>query len=220
MDTQLRLILLGPPGCGKGTQGKMLERLYLIPQLSTGDILRAAIRDGTPLGTKAKSYIDKGNLVPDDVIIGIMGERISAADCGRGYILDGFPRTIGQARALDEMLARTGQKLSAAIALDVTDDEVVSRLSGRRQCNKCGAAYHLQFKKPLQPDRCDTCGGELLRRDDDNESTVRERLKVYNEQTAPLLEYYERQGLLRHVTAAGSIGDIFGRLCSLIDKEL
>lgn len=215
----LRLILMGPPGCGKGTQGKKLEAVYHIPELSTGDMLRAAIRDGTPVGIKAKAFMDKGGLVPDEVIIDVMRERLAAKDCENGYILDGFPRTVEQAKALDKFLAEKGLKLSAAVNLDVPDEEVVARLSGRRQCKKCGTGFHIIFNKPERDDRCDACGGELYQRDDDNEQTIRERLKVYNKETRPLLEHYKKQGLLLSVAGQGSIDDIFGRIRSLIDKE-
>lgn len=218
MGNQIRLILIGPPGCGKGTQGKRLEARYATPQLSSGDMLRAAIRDGTPVGSTAKGFMDRGALVPDEVIIGIMRERLAAADCAQGYILDGFPRTIEQARALDRLFAETGQRLTAAINLDVADDEVVRRLSGRRQCRKCGTGFHVLFRTPAREGICDACGGLLEQRDDDNEKTIRERLAVYNRQTAPLLGFYEGQGLLRNVPGTGSIDEIFDRICSLIDQ--
>lgn len=214
-----RLILMGPPGCGKGTQGKRLEARFRIPQLSTGDMLRAAIREGIPVGMAAKSFMDRGALVPDDVIVGVMRERMERPDCANGYLLDGFPRTIEQAKALDRMLAETGQKLTAAITLDVGDEEVVGRLSGRRQCGRCGAGFHLLFQRPKAEGVCDACGGELYQRDDDNEDTIRERLAVYGRQTAPLLAYYDGQGLLRRIPGAGSVDEIFKRICSLIERE-
>lgn len=220
MEKALRLILMGPPGCGKGTQGKKIEALYRVPQLSTGDMLRAAIRDGAPVGHKAKGFMDRGELVPDGVIIDIMRERLAAPDCAGGYILDGFPRTIEQAKALDGLLVENGQRLLAAISLDVSDEEVVARLSGRRQCKACGTGYHLLFNRSRKDGICDACGGELYQRDDDSESTVRERLRVYNRQTAPLLDYYGRQGILRRIPGAGSIDDVFGRIRSLIQREL
>lgn len=220
MTRNLKLILMGPPGCGKGTQGKKLEALLKIPQLSTGDMLRAAIRDNTPVGLEAKGFMDRGMLVPDDVIVGVMKERLKAADCRDGYILDGFPRTPGQAKALDKMFAETGQKLSGVINLAVPDEDVVARLSGRRQCRECGTGFHVLFKKPLKDMICDACGGELYQRDDDNEVTIRERLKVYNSQTAPLLDHYGKMGLLHNVKGRGSIEEIFGRIRSLIEMEL
>ncbi|HPQ80958.1 MAG TPA: adenylate kinase [bacterium] len=216
----VRVILMGPPGCGKGTQGKKLEAKFGIPQLSTGDMLRKAVRDGTPVGMKAKGFMDEGKLVPDEVIIGIMKERLAAPDCDRGYILDGFPRTVEQARALDGLFSESGQDLTAVVNLDVDDEEVVRRLSGRRQCRKCGTGFHVSFNRPKVEGVCDACGGELYQRDDDNEKTIRERLEVYNRQTAPLLAYYEEKGLLYSTPGSGSIDDIFGRTCSLIEKGL
>lgn len=220
MAEAVRIVLMGPPGCGKGTQGKKIEAHYGIPQLATGDMLRAAIRDGTPVGLMAKKYTDRGHLVPDDVIVGIMRERLSAKDCQGGYILDGFPRTVEQATALDGFLAERGQKLMAVINLDVPDEEVVKRLAGRRQCKSCGTGFHDLFNRPKEDGICDVCGGELYQRDDDNESTVRERLDVYNRQTAPLLSYYEGRGLLRNIKGAGRIDDIFKRIRSLIDRKM
>ena len=220
MTQTIRTILMGPPGCGKGTQGKKLEAKYSIPQLSTGDMLRAAVRDKTQVGLKAKEYMDSGNLVPDDVIVGVIRDRLNASDCDKGYILDGFPRTIGQAEALDGLFADNGHKLTAVINLDVADDDVVARLSGRRQCKKCGTGFHIVFNKAKQEGICDACGGELYQRDDDNEVTVRERLNVYKEKTAPLLGYYEKQGLLNNIPGTGSIDEIFDRVCSLIDKRV
>ena len=220
MTQTIRTILMGPPGCGKGTQGKKLEAKYSIPQLSTGDMLRAAVRDKTQVGLKAKEYMDSGNLVPDDVIVGVIRERLNASDCDKGYILDGFPRTIGQAEALDGLFVDNGHKLTAVINLDVADDDVVARLSGRRQCKKCGTGFHIVFNKAKQEGICDACGGELYQRDDDNEVTVRERLNVYKEKTAPLLGYYEKQGLLNNIPGTGSIDEIFDRVCSLIDKRV
>lgn len=213
-----RLILMGPPGCGKGTQGKKLEARYKIPQLSSGDMLRRAIREGTPVGILAKRFIDKGELVTDEVIIDIMCARIAKEDCKSGYILDGFPRTIEQAKALDKMFEAAGEKLDAVVNLKVADDEVVRRLSGRRQCKKCGTGFHVQFNRSKEDGVCDACGSELFKRDDDNEETIRGRLSVYNKQTAPLLQYYSEKGLLRETEGTGSIDDIFARVCSLIEK--
>ena len=220
MDKKLRLILMGPPGCGKGTQGKKLEAVFRIPQLSSGDMLRAAVRDKTKVGLVAKGFMDNGQLVPDEVIIGVMRERLALSDCSSGYILDGFPRTIEQARALDKLFTETGQNLSSVINLDVADKDVVARLSGRRQCKKCGTGFHVLFNKSKKDGICDACGGELYQRDDDNEKTISDRLVVYKKQTAPLLEYYEKQGLLKNIKGTGSIDDIFGRIRSLIEKGL
>lgn len=210
---------MGPPGCGKGTQGKRLGSHYRIPQLSTGDMLRAAVRDLTPVGVKARGYMDKGQLVPDEVIIGIMRERLAASDCSRGYILDGFPRTIEQGKALDRLFTETGDKLTAVLNLAVPDEEVVARLSGRRQCTKCGTGFHVSFNKPKKEGVCDACGANLYQRDDDNEKTVCDRLSVYNKQTAPLIEFYKNKNVLHELKGFGSIDEIFKKLCSLIDSS-
>jgi len=213
------LILMGPPGCGKGTQGKRLEERYGIPQLATGDMLREAVKNATPVGLKAKSYMDRGQLVPDEVIVGVMRERMGRKDCAKGFILDGFPRTVGQAEALGGLLKDLNKKIVAAINLDVADEEVVQRLSGRRSCLSCGATYHIAFSPPKKEGRCDKCGTELVQRSDDKEGTIRERLSVYRAQTAPLISFYDRLGLLRNVLGTGSIDGIFNAVCSLIDKE-
>jgi len=220
MSKEVRIILMGPPGCGKGTQGKKLEAKYKIPQLSTGDMLRSAVRDQTPVGLKARAYMDEGNLVPDDVLLGIMRERLAVSDCTDGYILDGFPRTTGQAEGLDGLFKESGHSLLAVVNLEVADRDVIARLSGRRQCRKCGVGYHVVFNKPKIEDVCDVCGGELYQRDDDNEVTVSARLEVYKEKTAPLLDYYGKQGLLCSTPGAGSIDEIFGRICSLIEERI
>jgi len=216
----IRLVLMGPPGCGKGTQGKKLGERYNIPQLSTGDMLRSAVKDKTEIGLKAKEFMDVGGLVPDEVIIGIVRERLFSSDCSRGYILDGFPRTIVQAKALDNMLTEKGQKLLSSVNLDVPDSELVERLSGRRQCKKCGMGYHIKFKPSKVEGVCDVCGNELYQRDDDNEVTVQSRLKVYKEKTAPLLDYYRDSEILLNVDGLGDIGAIFSKVCSLIDERL
>lgn len=210
---------MGPPGCGKGTQGKRLEDKYSIPQLAAGDMLREAVRNKTEVGTKAKGYLDRGALVPDQVIVDVMRERIEKPDCADGFILDGFPRTIGQAEALQKLLAQTGKRLFAAINLDIDDEEVVRRLMGRRSCQSCGTPYHVVFSPPAKEGLCDKCGGKLAGRSDDREETIRERLRVYRDQTAPLIDYYQRLGLLRTIKGTGTIDEIFGSICSLIDKE-
>jgi len=216
----IRLILMGPPGCGKGTQAKMLEERFGIVHLSTGDILRAAVREDTEVGTKAKAIMDRGELVPDDIIVGVMKDRVRSDDCANGYILDGFPRTLVQAAALDRMMAEMSQPLTAAVALAVPDDEVVRRLAGRRQCSKCDAGYHVEFNPSSKDGVCDTCGGALYRRDDDNEETIRQRLAVYHEQTAPVIEYYRERNSLIEVQGVGSIEEIFESMCSLIDRRI
>ena len=192
----MKLILLGPPGAGKGTQAKMLTDAFAIPQISTGDILRAAVKEGTPLGVKAKSFMDAGGLVPDEVVIGIVAERLQQDDCSNGFILDGFPRTVAQADALQANLEQMGKDLDSVIALQVDAEALVERLTGRRTCKACGRGYHISFDPPAEEGRCDACGGELMQRDDDREETIRKRLEVYDEQTAPLIHYYREAGLL------------------------
>ena len=215
----MRVILLGPPGAGKGTQAQRLTQKLGIPQVSTGDILRAAVAAGTPLGREAKATMDQGALVPDSVVIGIIRERLAAPDCARGYILDGFPRTAAQAEALGEMLQALGTPLTAVLSLTVDPEELVRRLGGRRTCGSCGAAYHLETAPPPRVGLCDRCGGGLLQRDDDREETIRKRLAVYREQTAPLVAYYRGLGLLREVDGRGDIDAIFARICRLLGAE-
>jgi len=192
----MKLILLGAPGAGKGTLAKKLIEKYNIPQLSTGDMLRAAVRKGTELGKKAKSFMDSGALVTDELVIGIIAERLREADCSNGFILDGFPRTIPQADALSGIT-----KIDKALSLNVDDETVVSRLSGRRTCKNCGAIYHIENLKPINAGKCDKCSGELFQRDDDKEDTIRNRLKTFNAQTKPLIEYYSKKGLIVNLDA-------------------
>ena len=192
----MKLILLGPPGAGKGTQAKMLTERFDIPQISTGDILRAAVKEGTPMGVKAKSFMDAGALVPDEVVIGIVRERLQKEDCAAGFILDGFPRTVAQADALKDTLHSLGKDLDAVISIEVDTEALVERLTGRRTCRECGRGYHVKFDPPREAGRCDVCGGELIQRDDDREETIRKRLEVYHEQTSPLIAYYSNQALL------------------------
>jgi len=208
----MRAILLGPPGCGKGTQAKILIDMYGVPQIATGDILREALKKGTPLGVQAQSYMDKGQLVPDDLVIQIIEERLKQADCGSGFILDGFPRTIAQAEALDKTLTGMGLTLEYVFNIDVGDEELVKRLTGRRICKSCGASYHLAFNPPREDGRCDACQGELYQRDDDKEETIRNRLKVYQAQTAPLIDFYQEQNILSSINGVGSIDQITARL--------
>jgi adenylate kinase len=192
----MKLILLGPPGAGKGTQAKMLTERFAIPQIATGDILRGALQAGTPLGLQAKSFMDAGALVPDDVVIGIVRERLQQDDCRPGFILDGFPRTVAQADALQATLAELDRCLDRVVSLTVDADALVERLTGRRTCRGCGRGYHVRFDPPRNAQRCDACGGELYQRDDDREETIRKRLGVYAQQTAPLIDYYRSAGLL------------------------
>jgi adenylate kinase len=212
----MNLILLGPPGAGKGTQAKMMIDKYHIPQISTGDILRAALKERTPLGLKAKEYMDKGLLVPDEVVIDIIKERLKEADCQKGYILDGFPRTVAQAQALDKVLASMNTAIDDVISIEVDKGELIKRLTGRRTCRQCGRGYHVIFDPPTNKDLCDKCQGELYQRDDDNEDTVRNRLEVYDSQTFPLIQYYKEKTLIRSIDGQGSIQQIFDRIVKVL----
>ena len=199
------MILLGPPGCGKGTQAKMLMDAYHIPQIATGDILREAVKKGSPLGRKAKTYMDQGSLVPDSLVIKIIEERLREADCARGFILDGFPRTTAQAEALEGTLVTLGLSLEHVLSIEVDDEELVKRLTGRRICRQCGESYHILFNPPKKEGVCDSCRGELYQRDDDKENTIRNRLKVYQAQTAPLITFYREKGIMRTINGMGTI---------------
>lgn len=199
----MKLILLGAPGAGKGTQAEIISEKYNIPTISTGNIIRAALKNGTEMGLKAKSFIEAGALVPDDVVIGIIKERLAESDCESGYILDGFPRTIPQAEALDSM----GFEIDAALSIEVADEEIVKRMSGRRVCEKCGASYHTEYKKPRVEGKCNFCDGNLVIRKDDEPETVKNRLKVYHEQTEPLKEYYKSCGKLICVEGQDEVKD-------------
>lgn len=213
------LILLGPPGAGKGTQARMLEEAFGLIQLSTGDLLRAAVAAGTPAGQKAKAVMEAGQLVSDDIVLAILKDRMTAPDVKSGVILDGFPRTDGQAAALDDLLAATGQKVTAAISLEVDDEAMVGRVSGRFTCADCGEGYHDEFKRPAQAGVCDKCGGTgFKRRADDNAVTVRERLSAYHAQTAPLIAYYDRRAVLERIDAMGTIADIQSALSSIVGR--
>jgi adenylate kinase len=214
----MRIVLLGGPGSGKGTQAKKLTEVYGIPQISTGDIFRAAVKEGTPMGLKAKGYMEKGELVPDDVVVGVVRERLTKPDLEKGYMLDGFPRTVPQAEALDKMLADTGKAIDKAILVDVPDEELMKRLTGRRTCrnSECGKMYHVMFNPPRVEGKCDACGAELYQRADDSEATIRERLNVYAEQTAPLIDYYEKKNILAKVAGVGPIEDIFAAIRKIL----
>jgi adenylate kinase len=203
-----RVAFLGPPGAGKGTQARDLAQEWRVPHLATGDMLREAVAAGSPLGREAKGYMDQGALVPDDVIIRMMGERLGKADAGRGFILDGFPRTIAQAEALAKLLKDLGQTLDTVIYFDVSEPELLRRLTGRRVCRACGHPYHMTSNPPKRAGVCDECGGELYQRDDDAETTVRKRLDVYQRQTAPLLDYYRQRSLLATVSGEGPLATI------------
>lgn len=212
----MRLVLLGAPGAGKGTQAKILVEKYGIPQISTGDLLRAAVAAGTALGKEAKSYMDRGELVPDSVVLGMVEERLKQDDCKKGFILDGFPRNTKQAEALDNMLSSLNMPLTAALSVDVPFDELMKRLTGRRTCKSCGQMYNVYFNPPKKEGVCDKCGGELFQRDDDKEETIKKRLEVYSAQTAPLIDYYNKKGILKSVQGTGSIDEIFKKVCEAL----
>ena len=212
----MNLILLGPPGGGKGTQAEKIVKDYSIPQISTGDILRGEVKAGTELGLKAKEYMDAGKLVPDEVVIGMVENRLKEPDCQKGYILDGFPRTVAQAEALDGLLENMNAAIDHVVSIEVPDDELLKRLTARRMCRGCGASYHTIFKPPVSEGKCDSCGGELYQRDDDNEETVKSRLKVYAESTEPLIAYYQVKGLLRGVNGVGGIDDIYQAIVAVL----
>jgi len=204
----MRAVLVGAPGAGKGTQAKFIAQHFAIPAISTGDIFRANLAAKTPLGVEAKRYMDAGEYVPDSVTIGIVRDRLGQDDTGDGFLLDGFPRTVPQAEALDAMLAELASPLDAVLELQVDDDEVIRRLSGRRTCRSCGHVWHVEFDPPSTPGVCDTCGGELFQRDDDKPETIQRRLDVFREQTEPLVHFYRAKGLLRTITAAGRVDEI------------
>ena len=212
----MKLILLGPPGVGKGTQAWKLSEKYGIPQISTGDMLRGAIQNGTELGLKARSYMDSGKLVPDEVVIGIVEERLAMSDCAGGWILDGFPRTLQQAGALDVMLYKNNSGIEHVLSLEVREDDVVKRLSGRRSCEGCQKTYNTYFNLPKTEGVCDICGGRLIQRKDDEEATVRNRMMVYRESTEPLISYYKERGTLKSVDANGDIDAVFDLICSML----
>ena len=212
----MNLILLGPPGAGKGTQAKMLIDAYGIPQISTGDMLREAVKNQTALGMEAKKFMDSGQLVPDEVVIGLAKDRIAQPDCEKGFMLDGFPRTVPQAEALDKVLDGMDKKIDHVISIEVPNSELLGRLTGRRTCKACGQGYHVMFDPPKQEGVCDKCGGELYQRDDDNEETVSNRLKVYESQTEPLIDYYKAKGLLRPIDGVGGMGEILDRIKAVL----
>jgi len=213
----MNLILLGPPGAGKGTQAKILTKKYAIPQISTGDILRAAVAEQTPMGIKAKEFMDRGALVTDEVVVGIVEERLAKPDCAPGFILDGFPRTVKQADALRRMLEALDKSIDHVISICVEKDELLERVTGRRTCRSCGKGFHVTFDPPKVNGICDECNGELYQRDDDSEETMRKRLGVYEEQTAPLIAYYAQQSLLRTIYGIGSIEEIQRKLLNILE---
>ncbi len=216
----MKLILLGAPGAGKGTQAAMLEEKYKIPQISTGDILRASVKEKTSMGVKAKEFMDKGSLVPDEVVVGIIEERIVKPDCENGFILDGFPRNTAQADALSAMLDKNGENIDLVASILVDDQEVIARLAGRRTCKECKKGYHVTFKPPKEAGKCDACGNELFQRTDDKEETVKDRLEVYKEQTQPLIDYYSQKNKLKSIVGEGGIDKVFEKICGLIDEAM
>ena len=214
----MKIIMLGAPGAGKGTQAKKIAAKYSIPHISTGDIFRANIKNGTELGNKAKTYMDQGLLVPDELVVDLVVDRVKQDDCTNGYVLDGFPRTIPQAEALDKALAAIGEKMDDGIDEDVPDENIVHRMSGRRACVGCGATYHLEYAPTKTEGICDACGKELILRDDDKPETVKKRLGVYHEQTQPLIDYYTNAGILKTVDGTIDINDVFQAIVDILGE--
>ncbi|GAV25953.1 adenylate kinase [Carboxydothermus islandicus] len=214
----MKLLIMGPPGAGKGTQAEKIVKEFGITHISTGDMFRAALKNQTPLGLKAKEYMDKGELVPDEIVIAMVEERISAPDCAKGFLLDGFPRTIPQAEALDKKLSEMGITLDGVINIEVPREELIERLTGRRVCRQCGATYHVKFNPPKVEGVCDACSGELYQRSDDSLETVSNRLDVYEAQTAPLKEYYAKTGLLKNIDGTKSIEEVFASIKNALQK--
>lgn len=213
----MKIIMLGAPGAGKGTQAKLIAEKYGIPHVSTGDIFRANIKEGTQLGKEAKEYMDKGQLVPDELTVRILLDRVAKDDCSNGYVLDGFPRTIPQAEVLDEEVSKLGDKIDFAINVDVPDENIIRRMGGRRACLKCGATYHIEHIPPKKEGICDTCGSELVLRDDDKPETVKNRLDVYHKQTQPLIDYYGKKNILKTVDGTRDMNDVFADIVNLLE---
>ena len=214
-----RVVLLGAPGAGKGTQAKMLIERFKIPQISTGDILRKAVADGTPLGKEAKVIMDSGGLVSDKIVLGLVEERLKQPDCKNGFILDGFPRNTAQAEALDKILAGSNMPLTVALNIDVDLNDLLKRLTGRRTCKSCQQMYNIYFSAPKKEGICDKCGGALFQRDDDKEATIKKRLDVYQQQTAPLIDYYSKKNIMKTVVGVGSIDDIFKKAVAALEGK-
>jgi adenylate kinase len=214
----MRLVLVGPPGAGKGTQAQFISSHFAVPKISTGDIFRANVSEGTELGVEARKFMDAGDLVPDEVTIAMVKDRLSYDDVSEGFLLDGFPRTVHQAEVLDGMLADRGKAVDVVLELVVDDEEVVRRLSGRRTCRQCGHVWHVDFDPPADEGTCDRCSGELFQRDDDSEDTIRHRLDVYADQTSPLIGYYGDKGLLRGVDATGPVEDVTDRAINVLRR--
>ena len=213
----MKIIMLGAPGAGKGTQAKMIAEKYGIPHVSTGDIFRANIKNGTELGQEAKKYMDQGLLVPDELTVKILLDRVAQPDCEKGYVLDGFPRTIPQAQVLDKALSELGDSIDYAINVDVPDENIVKRMSGRRACVTCGATYHIEHVPPKKEGICDKCGAELILRDDDKPETVLNRLKVYHDQTQPLIDFYSAKNVLKTVDGTVDMQDVFGAIVAILE---
>lgn len=213
----MKIIMLGAPGAGKGTQAKLIAEKYNVPHISTGDIFRANIKNGTALGMEAKQYMDKGMLVPDELTVRILLDRVAQEDCKAGYVLDGFPRTIPQAEVLENELRRLGEKIDWAIDVDVPDENIIRRMSGRRACLSCGATYHMEYIPPRKEGVCDACGAALVLRDDDQAETVRKRLDVYHEQTQPLIDFYTDRNILKTVDGTLSMDDVFAAIVAILD---
>ena len=214
----MKIIMLGAPGAGKGTQAKMIAEKYSIPHVSTGDIFRANIKNGTELGMEAKRYMDQGQLVPDELTVKILLDRVAQADCKNGYVLDGFPRTIPQAEVLDKALTEQNESIDFAIDVNVPDENIVNRMSGRRACLSCGATYHIKYNAPKKDGICDTCGNALVLRDDDQPETVLKRLTVYHEQTQPLIEYYTKKNVLKTVDGTVDMKDVFAAIVKILGE--
>ena len=217
LEKKMKIIMLGAPGAGKGTQAKMIAAKYSIPHISTGDIFRANIKEGTDLGKEAKKYMDNGQLVPDELTVRILLDRVAKDDCKNGYVLDGFPRTIPQAEVLDAEVSKLGEKIDFAIDVDVPDENIIKRMSGRRACLKCGATYHIEHVPPKSEGICDACGSELVQRADDKPETVRERLNVYHNQTQPLIDYYKNQGILKEVDGTKDMQEVFADITAILE---
>ena len=212
----MKIIMLGAPGAGKGTQAKRIAKKYDIPHISTGDIFRANIKEKTELGNKAKEYMDRGELVPDDITIGMLLDRIHKDDCKNGFVLDGFPRTIPQAESLTKALSELGEKIDYAVNIDVPDESIITRMSGRRACLSCGATYHIVYSAPKAKDVCDTCGNKLVIRDDDKPETVKKRLEIYHDQTQPLIDYYKNEKILASVDGTKDMEEVFIDIISVL----
>ena len=214
----MKIVMLGAPGAGKGTQAKMISSKYGIPHISTGDIFRANIKENTERGQKAKEYMDKGLLVPDELVVDLVVDRLAQDDAKKGYVLDGFPRTIPQAEALTAALDKIGEKLDYAIDVDVPDENIISRMSGRRACVNCGGTYHIKYNPTKKEGVCDACGGELILRDDDKPETVKQRLTVYHEQTQPLIDYYTKEGILKEVDGTVDLDEVFNSIVEILEQ--